>query len=1152
MADGDPGGRLEQQGTEAPTEGGSMQLRVDALTAFLSDHCKDGLGEGHPLASCPGSGRQPPPPQQQQQQQQSGRQLTPKHVRSLTSIVRHQLLGPEENLLSASAFEHLVLTRRNQTSHGEEAAAVNRLREICGLARMRAGPGWRGSRSVRQQAGKGQSAPALAKEQQQQQQQQQHFAEADPRCESGDSPRLGPAPEPGGTLGPCRPPAIPAAADDDDDDGPRRKRSKTGSPLCHSDPSCQRQCQRDTTSPDRHIGLQERKRHQGGPAQGSTTGAELKEEEEEEEEEGGGGEEEGEEDGRPTRPTTQPRPVVCQNLKSSEVRRYDSINDAAGKLGMGWQKIKRLCKENYVDNGWSFSFGLHCSRSEDDSADEESEGSEEESEGSEAEAEQAPQQCLRHLQCIRPRKHPGFCKLVDEAGVALVVKRNLLPVPTWARSGVAGGQLHTFSAHGTKSQTEEEILRAGDEGKESDPDEPAYNYYIAINDETPAGICEMLQSNLDDMLALNRERYPGLTPGCRLRHGTNLWLPRSPVAAATEVEYQLSRVLRMQPRNRRYEVLWADGSRTDEPWVSLQDTVALREFEERQCALQVGAAAADEEDAGSAEGIRSVSRSGRRASRARQQLRRLIIESSAHWIVAAAGGGSTSCASQPQDQTQDPLQRQEDVLHVALRPILTLPKQDEIASLIIAAGFVQAAQLSVVFPFFGASSHDDVSQLVFGLGSTQVLSVAYAEFRPEQSLISVHALRAGGSCAAQRQFRLATLYGLRHGLGMDVVVEMKKDHIALHEAGADGAKRLRQCRDGEVHRLTQLVQKHFVDTVWTTVVATDATLQILCSSSSDVHQQSQLQSPTSSVASSKRAAASSSAGNAPCCAPRKKQRRQVDAQRERNRYQGVRREMALFRASYGDTQGGLFNTEEEAAQEYDRMARQMTTEGLPPLNFPRCGEVGLGSAIATCDDGACAKQHSVRRRKPTDVCLRATVHVDLSDEIRHNFRQSKYQFGRVAWKRQCDYPLDDLSSRKQLAQHATEELCCINKHLADGGTTELCSFKPMQLETIVACAQTESGALSNVVLHLETGGGKSLVYFVLARMLARIVIVVQPLRRLKLEQKVRATQFGCNAVLLEGGKGKETASIMQAIIDRRGEAGQCNILFLTPVRSLFP
>jgi hypothetical protein len=33
------------------------------------------------------------------------------------------------------------------------------------------------------------------------------------------------------------------------------------------------------------------------------------------------------------------------------------------------------------------------------------------------------QQCLRHPQCIRPRKHPGLCKLVDNTGAAVIVKR---------------------------------------------------------------------------------------------------------------------------------------------------------------------------------------------------------------------------------------------------------------------------------------------------------------------------------------------------------------------------------------------------------------------------------------------------------------------------------------------------------------------------------------------------------------------------------------------------------------------------------------------------------------------------------------------------------------------------------------------------------
>jgi hypothetical protein len=97
---------------------GLTQLRVGALRTFLSEHCQGGL-VSHPQIACGG--------------------LSPKQARGLTSIVGHRLLAPEENLLSAAAFEQLVLTKRHRLSHGEEAAGLNRLREICGLPRMRGG-----------------------------------------------------------------------------------------------------------------------------------------------------------------------------------------------------------------------------------------------------------------------------------------------------------------------------------------------------------------------------------------------------------------------------------------------------------------------------------------------------------------------------------------------------------------------------------------------------------------------------------------------------------------------------------------------------------------------------------------------------------------------------------------------------------------------------------------------------------------------------------------------------------------------------------------------------------------------------------------------------------------------------------------------------
>lgn len=72
------------------------------------------------------------------------KQLSPKHLRGVQSCEAHSLLEPESNLLAASSFQCVSKSERHKRSHGEETAALNKLREIHGLQRCyRGANSWR-------------------------------------------------------------------------------------------------------------------------------------------------------------------------------------------------------------------------------------------------------------------------------------------------------------------------------------------------------------------------------------------------------------------------------------------------------------------------------------------------------------------------------------------------------------------------------------------------------------------------------------------------------------------------------------------------------------------------------------------------------------------------------------------------------------------------------------------------------------------------------------------------------------------------------------------------------------------------------------------------------------------------------------------------
>lgn len=66
------------------------------------------------------------------------RQLTPRHRNGLHSVKKWLLAPLSNNLLSSDTFVRVVNSSQHLRSHGDEAAAINKLREVHGLTRMSA------------------------------------------------------------------------------------------------------------------------------------------------------------------------------------------------------------------------------------------------------------------------------------------------------------------------------------------------------------------------------------------------------------------------------------------------------------------------------------------------------------------------------------------------------------------------------------------------------------------------------------------------------------------------------------------------------------------------------------------------------------------------------------------------------------------------------------------------------------------------------------------------------------------------------------------------------------------------------------------------------------------------------------------------------
>ena len=69
----------------------------------------------------------------------TARLLSRKHIQGLVTITRMGLLEGSEDVLADTSFGNLIRTERHRKSHGEEAAALQKLREAFGLPRLRGG-----------------------------------------------------------------------------------------------------------------------------------------------------------------------------------------------------------------------------------------------------------------------------------------------------------------------------------------------------------------------------------------------------------------------------------------------------------------------------------------------------------------------------------------------------------------------------------------------------------------------------------------------------------------------------------------------------------------------------------------------------------------------------------------------------------------------------------------------------------------------------------------------------------------------------------------------------------------------------------------------------------------------------------------------------
>jgi len=150
---------------------------------------------------------------------------------------------------------------------------------------------------------------------------------------------------------------------------------------------------------------------------------------------------------------------------------------------------------------------------------------------------------------------------------------------------------------------------------------------------------------------------------------------------------------------------------------------------------------------------------------------------------------------------------------------------------------------------------------------------------------------------------------------------------------------------------------------------------------------------------------------------------------------------------------------------------------------------------------------------------------------------NRFRAKTVTWRKSFDVAGDlTLQSRALAAEDQLREF----SNTLGGG--KLKQFKPLQKDVIVAAASANSD--QNVVVHMRTGGGKSLIYQTLAALNedGLITLVIGPLKALRMEQVKRARELGIQCVELLGGRKTETEKQCKHLLQN----SDCTLLFLTP------
>ena len=168
--------------------------------------------------------------------------------------------------------------------------------------------------------------------------------------------------------------------------------------------------------------------------------------------------------------------------------------------------------------------------------------------------------------------------------------------------------------------------------------------------------------------------------------------------------------------------------------------------------------------------------------------------------------------------------------------------------------------------------------------------------------------------------------------------------------------------------------------------------------------------------------------------------------------------------------------------------------------------------------------------QPEDACR-----VDIAC-FGESFQINRLGTQTVAWQ---DQYLSETDEHRRVEKEAEDLL---RQFAAASNNSGLVSFRGLQLPVIVAAATAATN--QNVVAHMPTGSGKTLIYQILGELTGggQITLVFEPLKALKREQYERAVSFGIDCMELNGLDKRATARQ----VDELQQGNRPALLFLTP------